>query len=318
MLTELLTDVPSLYIVQSVLHATVSSIVTNMGIRYFKITDPIWRQRFRFIPLFIAVFSFPLYQVIEPSRSYPIWRMKALFDSDRWLHIDIFYGVSTGHIFITLIILTAFVFLFQEFIPVIKNFREKEILNDVKNYHLTLSESDRFPSSVDMTVVDDDEPLLYSTSKKEHSIVISKGLFESLNKDELKSAIAHEVAHIERNKRPVLIIVFLIRVVMFFNPAVLIEFRKITQEEEMICDDMAVSMTGNPQSLINVLKRFRTSDETGEKDINLYRIEEYSQNIILEERIRRLETGRSRGYDGCGIVFVITVIATLVINYYIV
>ncbi len=108
---------------------------------------------------------------------------------------------------------------------------------------------------------------------------------------------------------------------MFFNPVVLIGFRKIIQDEEKICDDMAVSLTKNSQALSDALKKLYLKKE--EKPIKISEIgdfvEDYSHNIQIQSRINRLE--KERNYKTAGgnlFEFIITIIIILGINYFVV
>jgi hypothetical protein len=111
---------------------------------------------------------------------------------------------------------------------------------------------------------------------------------------------------------------------MFFNPVVLLEFRRATQDEEKICDDMAVSLTHKPHALAGTLKKLYR----GTADGNLPKIgqisnlkdslEEYSHSIHIESRIDRLEEGAVNRRGGEWIKFSFAVIAIVVINYFIV
>jgi len=37
---------------------------------------------------------------------------------------------------------------------------------------------------------------------------------------------------------------YLLRVLLFFNPVAMIEFRRLAHEEEKVCDDIAIELTG--------------------------------------------------------------------------
>ena len=108
----------------------------------------------------------------------------------------------------------------------------------------------------------------------------------------MEAALAHEIAHIARSRRPLLIAVFLLRIIMFFNPVVLVKFRKAVRDEEKICDDIAVSLTRNPAALADALKTFsrkrtRRPNRAPRSFSTLSgTLEEYSQNLHLESRIK--------------------------------
>ena len=52
----------------------------------------------------------------------------------------------------------------------------------------------------------------------------ARSLVGALSVEQLQAALAHEFAHVVRSRRPLLIAVYLLRIVMFFNPVVLVAF----------------------------------------------------------------------------------------------
>jgi tryptophan synthase beta subunit len=111
--------------------------------------------------------------------------------------------------------------------------------------------------------------------------------------------------------------------VMFYNPVALMEFRRIVQEEEKICDDVAVSLTGGGAALAGALRNFYYDDDEhhhagmdtrGLRD----RIEEYSHGMLIESRITRLEEGGTGQSSGGTVPFAVTLATVLAVNYYLV
>ncbi len=173
-------------------------------------------------------------------------------------------------------------------------------------------------------IIDDDDLVLFVTTGKRPMVFISTGTVDALSQEEIEAAIAHEIAHIERNKRPMLIIVFLLRIVQFFNPIALMEFRMIVQEEEKICDDSAVALTGKSRALAATLRKFHGPASGGQAEQARVaaplgeRLEDYSHALIIENRVARLETNHMQNTKGYRFAFVLTVAAILAINYSIV
>jgi beta-lactamase regulating signal transducer with metallopeptidase domain len=121
-----------------------------------------------------------------------------------------------------------------------------------------------------------------------------------------------------------LVVVFLLRVLMFFNPVVLMEFRRIVQEDEKICDDFAVSLTRNPLALSESLRKLYLDEEESKpgkaKDImsEMEALEGYSHRLNIESRIARLEKGYANTGDKGWFAFALALAVALVMNYFIV
>jgi Zn-dependent protease with chaperone function len=172
-------------------------------------------------------------------------------------------------------------------------------------------------------ILDDDESIMFSSTGKAPAVYLSGGLVEKLSYGELRAALAHEIGHIRRSRRPLLVLIFLLRMAMFFNPIILMEFRRIVQEEEKICDDLAVSLTGSRTDLASALRKFyydegeasahSLKDAPGLRD----RLEEYSHTLLIESRITRLEEPPA-ALGGRPEVFAIVLATILLVNFFIV
>jgi Zn-dependent protease with chaperone function len=327
-LSGLFDSYPGMYIVQSFLHLTISAVIVNAAIKVWDISNPLITQRCRFLAIIFPIFSFPLYQLINPERGSIFFRERALFDSSRWLNLAIFEKIPLGLLFILLLLFTTMVFLLQELIPVVRHSLESRSgeTRDVEfgdnagvNELLTHLPGEK----PEVLVMEDDDCVVFSTTGKKAAVYLSSGLLRTLDPEEVQAAVAHEIAHIERSKLPVLFIVFLLRVLLFFNPVVLFEFRRATQEEEKICDDMAVALTNKPHALAETLKKLYRRAEDGLPEIGKLSdlktsLEDYSHVMHIEGRIERLEDGNTNKTDGEWIRFSIIFVVIVVINYYIV
>jgi Zn-dependent protease with chaperone function len=173
-------------------------------------------------------------------------------------------------------------------------------------------------------VVDDDDLLIFSTTGRNPVIYISTGLTRALTMDELQAALAHELAHIARSRRPLLLAAFFLRMVLFFNPVSLIEFRRVVRNEEKICDDIAVSLTRRPDALAEALKKFYSCRETpepagpGKPLFTVVPLEEYSYNLQLDGRVSRL--GRSLPQSGGApwLYLIVAFLTVAAVNYFVV
>ncbi|OGW33205.1 MAG: hypothetical protein A2X58_12630 [Nitrospirae bacterium GWC2_56_14] len=303
--------------------------ITDRALKAWSIYDPLVRQRFRLIVILFPIVSFPLYQLINPARSSVLFRLDALFDVNRWLFLEIWGFIPVSLFFVLMFVATSLVFFFQEMLPVLRHTLDTEH-PEHEGTHLDvdpfMGEASRRLSikKPEVLLIDDDSPILFSTTGKDAVIFVSTGLSRALPPEQMHAALAHELAHIARNQRPLLIAVFLLRIIMFFNPIVLVKFRRAVRDEEKICDDIAVSLTQNPAALAATLSVFyQKTDGPPEPDPRkLFRqpvsLEEYSHNLHLGDRIRRLETGADGRGERWGVPFLITLLTIAVLNYFIV
>lgn len=318
-----------MYIAQAFCHSLIAAMLVDRAIQAWGVTRPLVRQRFSLIVMLFPIASFPLFQLINPNRGSVSFRMEALFDINRWLNLELWGLVPLNLLFIFMLAVTTLVFIVQEMIPILQHTIESRRSSSgdeetAGNPFITNALKDFPGEKPRISVIDDDEFLFFSTTGKNPIVYLSSGLIAAMNREQLQAAIAHEVAHIERNKRPLLLVVYLMRVLMFFNPVVLVEFRRMVQEEEKICDDAAVALTRRPGALADILRKFNYKGE----DLALEKmkklstlsvaLEDYSHNVHLASRIKRLEEGPEHRPGGEWFKFLLTLVAISIINYFVV
>ena len=319
---------PGMYLVQSFLHSLIAAFIVDTALIAWKIEAPAMRQRFRLIVIIAPLVSFPLYQIITPDRGSALFRLDALFDIVRWLNLEIWGVLPVGALFFLFLLFTAVIFVLQEMFPIVRH--------GISSAGSELAESTPEPGSPvaqalesipgpkpDVFILDDEELIIFSSTGSEPAVFLSRGLAASLSAEELAAAIAHEIGHISRSRRPFMVLVFLLRVLMFYNPIILMEFRRIVQEEEKICDDVAAELTGNRAALAGALHKFYYTNG-GEHQHAMPdtprlrdRLEEYSHTMLIESRISRLEAPPAQVLKGA-VAFIIVLMTILGINYYLV
>ena len=321
---------PGLYLIQSFVHSVITAAVIEIAIKTWEIRNPLVRQRFLLIAVVFPVFSFPLYQAINPERTSPYFRFGALFDSSRWMQVEPWGVVAIIPVCLLVVFLVTFlVFFFQEFVPIVrfafqsKQHRQAGVRGEENP--VVREAIERLPGEKpDVFLLDDEDVVLFSTTGKKGAIYLSHGLLQVLPADQVRAAIAHEYAHVERGRRPFLLLIFLIRILAFFNPIALMEFRRVIQDDEKICDDVATSLTGNPSALANALRKLYLSGENQApgkgKTImeDMEALETYSHRLNIESRIARLEKGYALPQNRKWSVIALTLAVVLVLNYFVV
>jgi Zn-dependent protease with chaperone function len=320
-----------MYMVQSVAHSVLTLFVVEASLRIWGIIQARERFRYRLLVLILPLIMFPFFQLLNPERgSFYFVQDEAVFSSLNWFNLSILGFRPFFFLFLLAVAAVTCVVFLQEVLPIIRDrFRRpsnrgtegrpsgsriEEMVDEISS-HLGIKRP-----SVD--IIDGDNPVLYTTGTKEHAIVMSARLLAVLSENELKGALAHEAAHIVRRSNITTLLVFLVRICMFYNPISLLEFRKLVQDDEHICDDITVSVTGDPSALASAL-RFFYLDVPHSESFSLpfvkEAIESSSHNLLLKERIERLENRISSDDRPFGWVGFATTLATiLVLNYFVV
>jgi len=89
-------------------------------------------------------------------------------------------------------------------------------------------------------------PVLYGWRRP--TVLVPKGWLESLNVDELRAMMAHEVAHVKRRDFLANTIQRLIEIPLFFHPGAWLASRRIALAREELCDAWALSLGADAAS----------------------------------------------------------------------
>jgi Zn-dependent protease with chaperone function len=327
-LTSFLHSYPGLFVTQAFFHSLVASFVSEIALRAWAVKDPAVRQRIFLVPIVAPVVLFPLFRLTNPDRGSTYFRLEAVFESERWLDVEI-GGVRPVMAGLVLVFgITSLVFLFQELIPIVRNYvesRRSEIAAHARDWaEVPTVRAAMEALPVDpprVFVVEDGGFLIFSTTGRSGAVYLSSALPETLSTEELRSAVAHEIAHVIRSRHPLLVAVYMLRALLFFNPIALMEFRRAVQEEEKVCDELAVSLTGDRGALAGALRKLYLPTEEPVPDgarkgrKTAEEIEEHSHRLNIESRISMLESGYEPDAVGKWLVPAAVVVATVAINY---
>jgi len=327
-LTSFLHSYPGLFVTQAFFHSLVASFISEIALKAWAVKDPAVRQKVFLVPIVAPVVLFPLFLLGTPDRGSTYFRLEAVFESGRWLDVEI-GGIRPVVAGLVLVFgITSLVFLFQELIPIVRNYIES-IRSERAAHARDWAEVPTVRAAMEalpvdpprVFVVEDGGFLILSTTGRNGAVYLSSALPEALTTEELRSAVAHEIAHVARGRHPLLVAVYLLRALLFFNPIALMEFRRAVQEEEKVCDELAVSLTGDRRALADALRKLYLAPEEPAPDRARKRrktaeeIEEYSHRLNIESRISMLESGYPPDATGKWLVPAAVAAATVAINY---
>ncbi len=328
MIARFFASYPGMYITQSVLHSFVAVFIVELSFFAWQIRGHQEKFRYRVLTLTLPPFMFPLFQLFSPDRgSWHFRLVTALFDSQRWIEMTVLNVIPLAAIFLLALLGITVIFLIQEILPI---YRERSLdgtlaraCDDETSLALLMDEVCALTGIARPTVcvIDEPLPILVTQGFREHTIIVSRNLINTLGREELKGALTHEAVHIMRDSNVKTQLIYLFRMLMFYNPVSMVEFRRVVHDDEFICDAITVARTGNVEALITALAAFfcRRHDDQAEISHIKERIELHSHNLLLEERIRRLRELAETGPDRFRWVpFLMTAAAILVIGYLVV
>lgn len=257
------------YMVQVIFYSLVAAVVVEALIKAWKVERPLSRLRFRLVALILPVVALPVYQLAYPARSQASFRRElALLDLNQWLSVKLWLGVPLGTVLLLVMGLATALFLFYEGLPLIK----RTLYRRKIHHQLSQPEIPRLTQALkqvadcfghpapEVYLLDDTQPVVYVSGPLREMMVVSPGLVELLDEQELEGVLAHEMAHIARKDVWVSWAWLFFRAMMFFNPVALVVIRRIVHENEKVCDDMAVAVTGDSLAFAaSIIKLFRAS-----------------------------------------------------------
>jgi Zn-dependent protease with chaperone function len=112
--------------------------------------------------------------------------------------------------------------------------------------------------------LDRDQPVLFCTGVRRHAIVVSRGAVRLLDAEELRAALAHELAHLASHDPAVSWVVMAARAVMWFNPAFQVLSRALAHDAEWRADERAAAACGDRLALASgLIKLHRATSAAG-------------------------------------------------------
>ncbi|MES2376008.1 MAG: M56 family metallopeptidase [Bacteroidota bacterium] len=124
-------------------------------------------------------------------------------------------------------------------------------------------------------------------------ILIPIGLLTALSTAEVEAILMHELAHISRRDYLVNLLLSLVEVIFFFNPAVLWISQSIKTERENCCDDIALAQTNSKHNYIQAL----VSCEEYQQSKTAYAVAFSGQKNSLVSRVKRMISNRNHSLN---------------------
>ncbi len=322
-----------MFALQAALHSLVAMVLAESAIIAWEIGDPAVRQRFRFLVILVPIAFFPLYQFVDPHRGDVYFRFMSLMDSNRWFFLEPVSGMPVLLAVLAIFALTAAVFFLQELMPIAMHLVEKgrggadgepgEV--DEASERKVQEALDGLPIGMDtVDIFEDAELVIFSSTGFDPKVHVSTGLAGAFTAGQLRVAIAHEIAHIQRSRKPFLIVAYLLRMIAFYNPVSLVVFRKLAQEEEMVCDDIAVQITGDRESLADAVNLLRPEDDERAPDDEargigrmVSAVERYGLDLMLAHRAERIAEPRD-DESHWRLPYLVTLASIVGVNYFVV
>jgi beta-lactamase regulating signal transducer with metallopeptidase domain len=142
-------------------------------------------------------------------------------------------------------------------------------------------------------------------------VLLPASALSALSPAQLEAILAHELAHIRRHDYLVNLLQALVETLLFYHPAVWWVSRRIRIERENCCDDLAVSLCGDPVAYANALADLESLRSSIPQPGRLHRTVVAATGGSLLRRVRRL-LGAPAAHAGSGPVWLAASAALLI------
>lgn len=279
-------------------HGVVAALVAQLVIRRLPLHAPRARVAFRTCVLVLPLVLPLVLRVLAPFRGGDAFADLALFSTARWNRVTL-GGVGLRDLGLMAAALLGGVLLVPDLLRVLaaRRLDRRAERSPLPAHHPAAAAIGALvgefvpllgapPTRVD--VVESAFPLLHCHGIARPAIVVSRGVVESLPDDQLRAAVAHEVAHVARHDVLRGWMLLALRVLQWFNPVAQLFGRRATQEMEWEADRVATTLTRAPLAIARALLwSVRT------RDAEFLGVLARGRATVIEERCRRL-----LDYDG--------------------
>ncbi len=161
----------------------------------------------------------------------------------------------------------------------------------IGEYVRLLSKFERM-DPVPVMVVDRAEPIAMAVGGKNATILLSQGLLQMLDREEVQTAIAHELMHLKHHDAEFKVFSTVFSRILFFDPFSKLFDPAVHREREYLADEMSGRSTGKPAALATALLKLADAEAPPKSTwgLSIYGKGRgvFSRYPPLQERVQRL------------------------------
>ncbi len=253
---------------QAIFHTLVAALVVEALVRLWRIRQPEQRTGFRLLALGWPLLVVPALFLLFPGREGESFRdARALFAGRHWDDLA-FLGIGLYSWWMAAMAAAGLALFLLDLVPWLRarNAQSPPWMAGAAEARGAEEALRRAAAALGMPApplawVSDGPPVLFCTGTRQPTVVISRAAVDLLDADELRGALAHELAHLERRDPTLSWALMGARALLWFNPAVQVLVRAIARDAERIADERAGEACGDRLALASgLLKLFRATE----------------------------------------------------------
>jgi Zn-dependent protease with chaperone function len=244
-------------------HGVVAAAVVQLLIRRLPISSPALRLRYRVFALALPLVLVPALHAFAPFRAEEWFSDLAVFTSARWQRFTV-AGVGLRDLGVGIFALLGLLLLLPDVLRLVTHWRRDQT---AVREHAAPDDPAvvRLREQVGaiarglavepprLLVFDTPAAVLHYRGVTTPTIVAARGIADRLPADQLRAAIAHELAHVQRKDVAHGWILLALRLAQWFNPVAQVVGRRAVQEMEWEADRVAAQVTGEPLAIARAL-----------------------------------------------------------------
>ncbi len=245
---------------QAIFHTVVASLYVEALVRSWRVREPRQRMVLRLVALGYPLVLFPALVILFPARADDAFRDgPALLVARRWSEVRLL-GVGLFELGLVAFASLGAILFLMDLVPLLRARRRPRPepgLPDPRSA-AALAELPALARALGISpppvvFLERDQPVLFCTGVRRHTVVVSRGAVRLLDAEELRAALAHELAHLARHDPGASWVVMAARALMFFNPAFQVLARAIVRDAEWLADERGAEASGDRLALASGL-----------------------------------------------------------------
>ena len=282
------------YLGQAMVHALVAALVVELLIRAWKVEEPRLRQRLRLLVLAAPLCLLPLLELLPVRREEWFEERWALLSDRHWAELTI-GGVATGSLFLGALAALGGALFLADLIPFLHHRLRRRPRPQARGDAGAEAELARLADSLGvpaprLRVLESARPSLLCRGVRAPELIVSRGTLALLDPEELRAALAHELAHLRARDTLWSWLLMAARALQAFNPVVQVVVRAVARDAERRADDAACASGQGRLALASaIIKLFRSAHPGAEAGLAGFLARARARAI--EERCRRLLDG---------------------------
>ena len=245
---------------QAIFHTLVASLFVEALVRSWRVREPRQRMALRLVALGYPLVAFPALVLAFPLRADEAFHDgPALLVARRWGEVHLL-GAGLFAWWLAVFAGLGTLLFLMDLVPLLRGRRRPRPLpaDPDPESAAALGELPALARALGLATppvvfLARDQPVLFCTGVRRHAVVVSRGAVRLLDRDELRAALAHELAHLARRDPAASWGVMAARAVMFFNPAFQVLSRALARDAEWLADDRAGEACGDRLALASGL-----------------------------------------------------------------